>query len=73
MDLIDRFGGGDIVFPDADGFCGSDCTRILDKPEGITASGGGTHDVGGREASIDQFDGRNRLDNGFTSAAAKNE
>src|SRR5438034_7114947 len=73
MNLIDCCRGGDIVFPDAESFLGSDYTGILDKPESIAGSGGGTHNMGGTEAGMDHFRGRNRLDNGFTPAPAKNK
>jgi hypothetical protein len=73
VDLIDCFRGGDIVFPDAESFRGSDCTGIFDKPEGIAGPSGGTHDVGGTETGIDQFCGRNRLDDGLTPSTAKDK
>jgi hypothetical protein len=73
MNLIDCFRGGDIVFPDAKSFLGPDYTGILDKSESIAGSGGGTHNMGGTEAGMDHFRGRNRLDHGFTPAPAKNK
>jgi hypothetical protein len=73
MDLIDCFRGGDIVFPNAESFFGPDYTGILDKPESIAGSSGGTHNMGGTKAGMDQFRGRNRLDNGLTPAPAKNK
>lgn len=73
MDFIDCFRGGDIVFPDAESFRGTYYTGILDKSESIAGSGGGTHNMGGTEAGMDHFRCRNRLDNGFTPAPAKNK
>ena len=62
-----------MFFPDAESFLGPDYTGILDKPESIAGSGGGTHNMGGTEAGMDHFRGRNRLDYGFTSAPAKHK
>jgi hypothetical protein len=73
MNFINCFRGGDIVFPDAKSFLGPDYTGVLDKSESITGSGGGTHNMGGAEAGMDHFPGRNRLDHGFTPAPAKNK
>ena len=73
MELIDCFGRSDIFFPDADGFRGSDDTRVLDKSERIAASSGGTHDMGGTESGIYELCGCNCLDNGFTSSPAENK
>lgn len=61
MDIINCFRGRDMFFPDAESFLGPDYTGILDKPESIAGSGGGTHNMGGTEAGMDHFRGRNRL------------
>ncbi len=73
MDLINRFRGGDIFFPDTEGFLGSGRTGIFDEPEGIAASGGGTHDVGRTEAGLYELSGHDGLDNRFTAASAKHK
>jgi hypothetical protein len=73
MDLIDCFRGGDIVFPDAESFLGPDDTGVLDKPESIAGSSGGTDDVGRNQTGIHQFCGRNRLDEGLTPTPAKDK
>jgi len=39
MDFVDRFRRGDIFFPDAESFLGSDYPRILNKAEGVAGSG----------------------------------
>jgi|GEM_PF-7075422 len=73
MDLVNRFGGSDIVFPDADGFLGSDGTGIFDKSESVACACRRTHDVGRSEASIDHLCRRHRLVDGLASSSTKDE
>src|SRR5690349_9453016 len=73
MDIVDRFGRGDIVFPDANGLLRTFDARGFNEWESVTGSGGRTHDVSRIETCPNQFRGSNGLNECFAASAAKHK
>src|SRR4051812_35522510 len=73
MDIVDRLGSGDIVFPDAKSLLRTVDARGFHERESVAGSGGRTHNVSRIETCPNQFRSSNGLNERFAAATAKHK